>query len=140
MEFILPCGYLVEFWKAIRILGGIWIWIVRVMPFHPPWMQCWHCFLASMWSFSCPVYLGKDASIMLPTMMFPHIVESDCYIDINVSEIHSGNCGKSTAHAQNIILIFIGLGFFEMFRFARGHLPFLSSLLVNQSERNFAQR
>ena len=41
-------------------------------------------------------------------------------IDINVSEIHSGNCGKSTAHAQNIILILIGLGFFDMFRFGSG--------------------
>ena len=39
-------------------------------------------------------------------MMFPHNVESGCYIDINVSEIHSGNCGKSTVYAQNIIYHF----------------------------------
>ena len=40
--------------------------------------------------------------------MFLHIVESGCYICINVSETHSDNCGK---HAQNTILILIGQGF-----------------------------
>ena len=52
--------------------------------------------------------------------MFPHILESACYIDINTSEIHSGSCEKCIAHAQNIILILIGLGFFDMFRFFPG--------------------
>ena len=60
-------------------------------------------------------------------MMFPHIVESGCYIDKNVSEIHSGNCEKSTVHVQNIILILIEMGF-------GGICPLLSSLLVNESE------
>ena len=57
-------------------------------------------------------------------MMFPHIVGSGCYIYINVSEIHSGNCGKFTAHAQNIILTLIGLGFFDMFRWGADAAPF----------------
>ena len=47
------------------------------------------------------------------TMMFSHIVENGCYIYINVSEIHSGNCGKFTAHAWNIILTLIELGCFR---------------------------
>ena len=56
-------------------------------------------------------------------MVFPHIVESDCDIYINVSEIHSSNCGKSTAHAQNSILAIIGQDFSDMFRFGEGHPP-----------------
>ena len=55
-------------------------------------------------------------------LKFPHIVKSDFYIYIDVSEIHSGNCGKSTAYAQNFILTLIVLGFFYMFWF-KEHPP-----------------
>ena len=100
------------------------MWIVHAMPFHSPWMRHWHCLIASL-SFSmspcgCLVYLRRDACVIAPSltyMMFPNIVERDCYIYISVSEIHSGNCEKSTVHGQNIILTLIGLGFFDMFRF-----------------------
>ena len=43
---------------------------------------------------------------VIPTLTYHDVaygVEGGCYININVSEIHSGNCGNSTAHAQNII-------------------------------------
>ena len=58
--------------------------------------------------------------------MFPHTVESGCHIDINFSEqkvIHACNGGKSAAHPQNIILILIRLGFFDMFRLGEGSIP-----------------
>ena len=60
--------------------------------------------------------------------MFPRVVESGSHIDINVSKIHSDNCGKSTAHAQNIILILIGLGFFGIFSWRGGGHPSLFCL------------
>ena len=154
MEFILTlCGYLVEFkWKTIRILDGIWILIVHVMPFHSLWMGCWHCLVASYWHClvaslsismspcSCLVYLGERRMYHVIcrnlTMTFPHTVESGYYIYINVSEIHSGNCGKSTAHTQNVILTLIGLGLFDMFLEGRGDIrPLLSHSKSNRPSK-----
>ena len=58
------------------------------------------------------------------------IVESACYIHINVSEIHSGNYGKSTAHAQDIIVTLIGLGFMTCLGWG-GH-PSPSNFVVSE--------
>ena len=43
--------------------------------------------------------------ITIPTLTYNDVlysVERGSYININVSEIRSGNSGNSTAHAQNI--------------------------------------
>ena len=65
--------------------------------------------------------------------MFLPIVESGCYIDINVSEIYQGSCGKAyCAHAEHHFNP-NWTGFFKNYLQFGGHplpLPFL--LLVNQ--------
>ena len=60
---------------------------------------------------------GRNACIMLPTLTYHDVSSYSSYIKINVSETHSGDFGKSTAHVQNIISTLIKLGFFDMFRF-----------------------
>ena len=66
-------------------------------------------------------------------MMFPHIVESDCYIYINISETHSGNCEKYTAHAQNIILTLMDWAFLTCLGLGEGYPPASIRIFNNQN-------
>ena len=42
-----------------------------------------------------PLCLSQYRLAAAQCKKFFHFVESGCYIDINVSEIHSGNCGRT---------------------------------------------
>ena len=114
-----------------------------VMHFHFLWIQCWYCLVASYWhcivaslsiSMSpCSLPLGRDACITIPTLTYHdvlYIVESGCYINISVSEIHSDNCGNSTAHAQNIILSPNRTGLFLTYLGLRGRGQLSPSIFI----------
>ena len=99
--------------------------------------------LQKLWSFKYTVVKTLVSDDTLIYHDAPYNVESGCYININVSEIHSGNCGNSTAHAQNIMFSPNWTGLFLTYLGWGGGgatVPPLSSLLVNQSQRNFAQQ